>query len=134
MDLKKIVLIGLGCIGLAFGAIGAVVPLIPAFPFLMIAAVCFGKSSQRLSHWFTATKLYKDNLESFVQGRGMTRKAKLRIITIVTVTMAIGFVLMHNVPIGRIILIIVWVLHLLYFTWKVKTIQQSKGLNVFPAE
>lgn len=29
-------------IGLAIGAVGAVVPLLPAFPFLLLAAICFG--------------------------------------------------------------------------------------------
>ena len=40
---KKILFIVLGCIGLALGAVGAVLPLMPAFPFLLLAAVCFAK-------------------------------------------------------------------------------------------
>ena len=43
---KKILFIVLGCIGLALGAVGAVLPLMPAFPFLLLAAVCFAKSSE----------------------------------------------------------------------------------------
>ena len=45
---KKILFIVLGCIGLALGAVGAVLPLMPAFPFLLLAAVCFAKSSEKL--------------------------------------------------------------------------------------
>ena len=66
MKVKKVLLVALGCVGLALGAVGAVVPLLPAFPFLMLAAFCFAKSSERLHAWFTATKLYKKNLESYV--------------------------------------------------------------------
>ncbi|MDE5742413.1 MAG: YbaN family protein, partial [Oscillospiraceae bacterium] len=62
MKLKKIIYIITGCIGLALGAVGAVLPLLPAFPFLLLAAVCFGKSSERLNNWFVNTKLYKNNL------------------------------------------------------------------------
>ena len=48
MKIKKIVYAAVGCIGVALGAVGAVLPLLPAFPFLLLAAVCFAKSSDRL--------------------------------------------------------------------------------------
>lgn len=38
MSPKKIFFIVLGCIGVGLGAVGAVVPMIPAFPFLLLAA------------------------------------------------------------------------------------------------
>ena len=72
MNVKKMFLVILGCIGVGIGAIGAVVPLLPSFPFLLLAAFSFAKSSERLHNWFIGTKLYKNNLESYVAGRGMT--------------------------------------------------------------
>lgn len=122
MKLKKILYITVGCISLGLGALGAVLPLLPAFPFLLLAACCFGKSSQRLHRWFIGTRLYKDNLESYVQGKGMTKKAKIRIMVTVTALMSIGFVLMHQVPVGQIVLGGVWVFHILYFIFGVKTL------------
>lgn len=104
MNIKKIGLIIVGCIGLAIGAVGAVVPLLPSFPFLMLAAFCFAKSSQRLHNWFTGTKLYKNNLESYVKGQGMTWKTKIRIMVTVTLLMTVGFIMMDAVPVGRIVL------------------------------
>ena len=92
MKLKKMVYLVLGCLGLALGAVGAAVPLLPAFPFLMLAAFCFAKSSERLHTWFIGTKLYRNNLESFVKGQGMTWKTKIRIMVLVTLTMSIGFI------------------------------------------
>ena len=41
MKIKKLLYVILGCIGLALGAVGAVLPLLPAFPFLLLAAFCF---------------------------------------------------------------------------------------------
>ncbi|MBC8527964.1 DUF454 family protein [Christensenellaceae bacterium NSJ-44] len=122
MKIRKVIYVALGCIGLGLGAVGAVLPLLPAFPFLLLAAFCFAKSSQRLHDWFLATKLYKNNLESYVKGRGMTWKTKLRIMAIVTATMAVGFIMMERVPVGRIILAGVWVFHILYFIFGVKTL------------
>ena len=126
----KIIYITIGCVGLGLGALGAVLPLLPAFPFLMLAAVCFGKSSERLHKWFVGTKLYKNNLESYVKGRGMTWKTKIRIMIIVTITMSVGFIMMNAVPVGRIILCGVWVFHVLYFVFKVKTVKSEQNDDV----
>ena len=123
MNIKKMGYVVLGFIGLGLGAIGAVVPMIPAFPFLLLAAFCFGRSSEKLNHWFINTKLYKDNLEIYVKGEGMTWKTKIRIMITVTVLMSIGFIMMSNVPVGRIILACVWVFHIVYFIFGVKTIE-----------
>lgn len=122
MNLKKILYIILGCIGLAIGAVGAVVPMLPAFPFLLLAAFCFARSSEKLHNWFINTKLYKDNLESYVAGKGMTKKAKIRIMVTVTVLMSIGFIMMKAVPVGRIVLACVWAFHIFYFIFGVKTL------------
>lgn len=126
MNIKKIVYIVIGFIGLGLGAVGAVVPLLPAFPFLLLAAICFGKSSERLHIWFIGTKLYKNNLESYVKGRGMTWKTKIRIMIIVTITMLIGFIMMGRVPVGRIILSCVWVFHIIYFCFGIKTLKEEE--------
>lgn len=120
--MRRILWIVLGCVGVGLGAVGAVLPLLPAFPFLLLAACCFGKSSQRLHRWFTGTRLYKENLESYVQGKGMTKKAKIRIMVTVTALMSVGFVLMHQVPVGQIVLGGVWAFHILYFIFGVKTL------------
>ena len=121
MKIKKIAYIVLGCIGVGLGAIGAVLPFLPAFPFLLLAAFCFAKSSKKLNNWFINTKLYKNNLETYVIGQGMTLKTKIRIMITVTILMGFGFIMMSNVPVGRIILSCVWVFHIIYFIFFVKT-------------
>lgn len=123
MRLKKILYVVLGCIGVGMGALGAVLPLLPAFPFLLLAAFCFARSSERLHNWFTGTKLYKNNLESYVKGEGMTRKTKVKIMATVTILMSVGFIMMQQVPVGRIVLGCVWMFHILYFIFGVKTIK-----------
>jgi len=124
MKIKKVLFVILGCIGLALGAVGAVLPLLPAFPFLLLAAFCFAKSSARLHNWFTGTKLYKNNLESYVKGKGMTWKTKIRIMITVTLLMSIGFTMMmlKGIYIPCAILAGVWVFHIVYFIFGVKTI------------
>lgn len=123
MNIKKAFFVVLGCLSLGLGAVGAVLPILPTVPFLMLAAFCFAKSSEKLHNWFISTKLYKKNLESFVQGKGMTMKTKIRIMITVTILMSIGFIMMHAVPVGRIILGFVWIFHVLYFIFGIKTLK-----------
>lgn len=124
MNIKKILYIILGCVGVGLGAVGAVVPMLPAFPFLMLAAFCFARSSERLDRWFKSTKLYKDNLEDYIAGRGMTWKTKIRIMVTVTLLMSIGFIMMglKGVVVGCAVLGCVWAFHIIYFCFGVKTI------------
>ena len=122
MTVKKMLNIVYGAIEFALGAIGAVVPMMPAFPFLLLAAFCFARSNEKIYNWFINTKLYKDNLEDYVAGRGMTKKAKIRLMITVTILMSIGFIMMDAVPIGRIVLSIVWLFHIIYFIFGIKTI------------
>lgn len=121
MKLKKIIFIIIGTIGLIFGAIGAVLPLLPAFPFLLLSAYSFARGSEKINNWFVNTKLYKNNLEGFVKGKGMTKKTKIKVMMVVTILMTIGFIVMRQVVIGRIILCFVWLFHILYFLFGVKT-------------
>ena len=128
MRIKKIFWIILGCIGVGLGAVGAVVPMLPAFPFLMLATFSFARSSKKLDRWFKGTKLYKDNLEDYVAGRGMTWKTKIRIMITVTLLMSVGFIMMGTKGIitGCIVLGCVWLFHILYFIFGVKTIPATK--------
>ncbi|WP_414732489.1 YbaN family protein [Acetobacterium carbinolicum] len=122
MKIKKGFYLILGFISLALGAIGAILPILPTTPFLLLSAFCFTQSSERLHNWFVQTKLYQNNLKTLVKGQGMTKKAKIRVVSMVTLTMLLGFILMGGTVIGRVILVIVWICHLLYFILRVKTI------------
>ena len=127
MKIQKAFFVALGCVSLGIGAVGAVLPLLPTFPFLLLAAFCFAKSSEKLHNWFTSTKLYQENLDDFMQGRGMTKRTKLRIMATVTALMAFGFAVMGRVPVGRVILVAVWVFHVVYFCFCIKTFEEAEA-------
>lgn len=56
----------------------------------------------------------------------MTAKTKVRIIVTVTLVMVVGLIamLMKGVIVGSIVLVIVWLGHIYYFGFKVKTIEE----------
>lgn len=132
--ITKLFWIVLGFIGFGIGTVGVVVPLLPSFPFYMLTLFAFAKSSDRLHKWFISTKLYKKNLESFVNKKGMTVKTKIRIMACVTLVMGFGFLMMKSVPVGRIILAIVWVCHMIYFVFGVKNYSEEEKIEELEIE
>lgn len=124
MELKRIIYILVGSLSLGLGTLGTVLPILPTVPFLMLATFCFARSSKRLDQWFRSTSIYKNNLEDYVAGRGMTKKCKIRIMSMVSILMAIGFLMMgaKGIITGCVVLSVVWVMHVIYFCFFVKTI------------
>ena len=118
--LKKAFFIALGCVSLALGTIGIVLPILPT-------AFCFANSSERLHDWFIHTTVYKKYIGNYFRRRGMTKKAKCLLIGTVTAIMVPGFILMDKVPVGRAIMLVVWVGHIFYFGFKVQTITQQEA-------
>lgn len=110
-----------GFLSFALGMAGVVLPILPTTPFILVAAFCFARSSDRLNSWFKGTKVYKMVLEGYMTKRSMTLRAKLTILVPVTVLLAVGFAMMSAVPVGRAIVAIVWVGHIVYFGFVVKT-------------
>lgn len=123
----RIIWLSLGLICLALGTIGVVLPILPTVPFYMATVFCFAKSSKKLYDWFVGTNLYRRHLESFVKSKSMTVKSKLTIMGTATAVMAVGFLMMSRVPVGRICLAVVWVCHVIYFTFGIKTIREEEG-------
>lgn len=118
--MKKILYILIGCISLGLGIIGVILPILPTVPFVLLAAFCFARSSERLDVWFKNTWLYRENnIKS-----GMTKKAKVRIMCSVSLLMSIGFIMMglRGIVVGNVVLLIVWIFHMIYFTFGVKTV------------
>jgi len=120
----KYVYIALGFLFLGLGAAGVVLPLIPTTPLVLLAAVCFGKSSNKLHSWFISTRFYKNNVAGFVEKRAMTIKTKVKLLVTITVFMGFSFFIMRIVSalfVPQVVLAVVWILHVLYFGFKVKT-------------
>lgn len=125
MKLRYVVFSVLGCICLGIGCVGIVIPVLPTVPFFLLTVFFFANSSKKLHDKFVGSKLYKNHLESFVQKRGMTVKTKLTIIISVTIVMGVGFFLMirGGVIVPSVILAVVWLCHLIYFGFVVKTLK-----------
>ncbi|MBR0485187.1 MAG: YbaN family protein [Oscillospiraceae bacterium] len=129
MAIKRLIFLILGLICLALGTVGVFLPVLPTVPFYMATVFCFSQSSQKLHDWFISTKLYKKHLKSFVEKKGMLLKTKISIITTITLLMGFGFFMMarKGIWIPCIILAVVWICHIVYFVFGVKTIKEENS-------
>lgn len=122
--ISKYVWLILGFIFFILAIIGAMLPLLPSFPFIILTLFCFTKSSDRAYNWFIGTKIYKNNLEKIVNRREITIKGKIYLVLSITITLGIGFYFMKKTTVGRIILVIVWFFHIIYFIFGLKTVKE----------
>ena len=67
---------GLGLTFLSIGLVGVVVPLLPTTPFVLLAAVCFARGSQRLHAWLNGHPVFGRHLDQWKKERAVSRSAK----------------------------------------------------------
>ena len=125
--MKRIICLILGFLCLGLGCVGIVLPVLPTVPFFLATVFFFANSSKKLHDWFVSTKMYKKHLQSYVQKKGMLMQTKLSILTTVTLLMGMGFFMMFRkqIYIPCAILFVVWVAHVIYFLFGVKTIKEN---------
>lgn len=85
----KYVYMSIGILATALGFLGAVLPLLPTTPFILLAVFCFAKSSERFHTWLINTKVYKEYVEDFQKYRGYTLKKKFELL--ISVYIVVGF-------------------------------------------
>ena len=66
----------LGFLCLLLGGIGVLLPLLPTTPFVLLAAVCFAKSSPRLHGWLLRSEVFGPILRDWEVKRCMSYRIK----------------------------------------------------------
>lgn len=67
-------------------AAGAVLPLLPTTPFLLLANLCFASSSERMQRWILASPLFGPYLREWREQRTVPRDAKVKAVLLVVAT------------------------------------------------
>lgn len=72
----RAVLLVVGTLLLGLGIVGIYVPGLPATPFLLLAAACYLRSSERLFHWLVSRPRMGPQLRLFLQKKAVPRRVK----------------------------------------------------------
>ncbi len=92
----KALLIVVGWLSIALGAIGLFLPILPTTPFILLAAACFAKSSPRFHAWLLRNKTFGPLIQNWQQHRAVPRHAKRMAIITILVSGALSLYLLES--------------------------------------
>jgi uncharacterized membrane protein YbaN (DUF454 family) len=84
----KILLIFMGSFLVALGVLGMFLPVLPTTPFLLLAATCYARSSEKFYHWLLHNQWFGKYIRNYREGKGIPLKQK--IFTILLLWLTIG--------------------------------------------
>lgn len=108
--MKKALLIISGFVSLGLGILGIVLPLLPTTPFLLLAAACFLKSSDRLYNWILNHRLFGKYLKNYYQHRAIPLKIKIIAISMIWLSIGSSVIFLVKFWPARVILLLIAIL------------------------
>ena len=103
----RIILITTGTLCLGLGILGVLVPVLPTTPFLLLAAACYARSSQRFYDWLLTNRWFGSYIRNYLQGKGISLKIKILTISILWLTIGCSVAFAVQVFTIRLILILI---------------------------
>ena len=85
---KRKLLIGAGTLSTGLGIIGIFVPILPTTPFLLLAAACYMRSSERFYRWLISNRIFGAYVRNYIEGKGMP--IWIKVLTILVLWLTIG--------------------------------------------
>jgi uncharacterized membrane protein YbaN (DUF454 family) len=66
-----------GWVALGLALLGIALPVLPTTPFVLLAAACFLRSSDRLHAWLIASPRFGPHINDYLEGRGLRHRTKV---------------------------------------------------------
>ncbi len=108
-NLGKKLLIIAGTIFIGLAILGILLPILPTTPFLLLAAACYARSSERFSNWLLGNRLFGKVIKDYREGKGMPLKLKALFIVFLWATIGCSAAFAVDMLPVRIVLIVVGV-------------------------
>lgn len=103
----RICLIIAGIFFVGVGTIGIVLPLLPTTPFLVLAAMCFSRSSERFHNWLLNNKWFGAYIKNYREGNGISLRQKVVVLSLLILTIGYSCIFLLDHIAGRVILLFV---------------------------
>lgn len=88
--LLRSLLFALGCLSVALGILGLFLPILPTTPFMLLAAGCFARSSERFYCWITSHPRFGPMIADYLAGKGLPVRAKYMAISLLWLSILFG--------------------------------------------
>ncbi len=103
----RVLLMIAGTFFVAVGLIGVILPILPTTPFLLLAAACYSKSSERCHRWLLTNRLFGNYIHNYLRGRGIPMRVKLSTIGFLWVTISVSAFFFVNILWVRLLLFVI---------------------------
>ncbi len=102
----KPLLIAAGSVFVGLGILGIILPVLPTTPFLLQAAACYARSSQRFYCWLLNNRWFGTYIDNYRRKKGMPLKVKLLTVSLMWITLTLSLVFAVQSLTLRLILIV----------------------------
>ncbi len=103
---RLLLIIG-GTFFVGLGVVGIFLPVLPTTPFLLLAAACYARSSQKFYCWLLNNRWFGVYIKNYRQKKGMPLKIKLLTVTLLWITIGVSVIFAVQSLAVRIILILI---------------------------
>ncbi len=105
----------LGFLSVGLGLIGVILPLLPTTPFILLAAWCFLKSSERTHTWIYTHPVLGKILQAWEKNRSISRPTKVLalimiIISIISIVLSVDNIWVKGFVIGLLTAVSIFIL------------------------
>jgi len=103
----RILLIIAGTFFVGLGIVGIFVPVLPTTPFLLLAAACYARSSQRSYSWLLNNKWFGNYIRNYLERKGVPLKVKVLTVTLLWITIGFSVAFAVQTLVARLILVLI---------------------------
>jgi uncharacterized membrane protein YbaN (DUF454 family) len=100
----RAILVAVGTLSLGVGLIGIVVPVLPTTPFLLLAAACYARASDRLYSWLIGQPSLGPIITEWRRSRSLPPGVKARALIVIALSFGASIILVDDLPVRAILL------------------------------
>jgi len=124
----QLTLIVCGTICTALGVTGIFVPLLPTTPFLLLAAACYGRSSERFYNWLLNNRVFGHYVRDYLERRGISLRVKVITLVLLWTTIILSAIFATDELWLRILLVCIAVGVTIHILW-IRTLKDQSPVN-----
>jgi uncharacterized protein len=103
----RILLVIAGTFFVGLGIVGIFVPVLPTTPFLLLAAACYARSSQRFYDWLLNNKWFGSYIRNYLERKGIPLRVKVVTLTLLWITIGSSVAFVVETLVLKLILVII---------------------------
>jgi uncharacterized membrane protein YbaN (DUF454 family) len=124
----RAVLVVVGAVCVALGAVGLVTPVLPTTPFLLVAAACFARASPRFYDLLLQSPSFGPLIRDWREKRAIPRRAKLTAIALIVATIG-SSVAFFVEPLWLDATLVLCGVALVTWLWRQRTLEEPRPLS-----